>query len=90
MNQIRARAGRIIGRDHTLGQTNCQDGYALLKGTEGEVSAFVCDGCGSSVHSEVGAALAAHFLASRGVELLRAGLTMQEASTCLYASLLDY
>lgn len=67
---LRVRGGSIIGRDHMLNQKNRQDAFAIRE-EPGMVAAFVCDGCGSSEHSEVGAALAAPFLAYYGLDLLR-------------------
>jgi hypothetical protein len=71
INAIHAHAATIQGRDHLLKRTNAQDAYALHVTPVGVV-AIVCDGCGSGRHSEVGAALVAHFAAERAVALLNA------------------
>jgi hypothetical protein len=60
------RAGSVTGRDHELSQRNRQDGWAwkiLPLGESEYLIGVVCDGCGSSAHSEVGAKLLAEFLA---------------------------
>jgi hypothetical protein len=51
-------AGSVTGRDHMLAGRNNQDAYhwAFLPHA---VMAVVCDGCGSSKHSEVGAQIGA-------------------------------
>lgn len=58
MDKLEVAGGSIIGRDHIRVGKNCQDAYAW-KEAAGVLVAVVCDGCGSSDHSEVGAHLGA-------------------------------
>lgn len=55
-------AGSIIGRDHARTGKNYQDSHALV-GHGRSVIGVVCDGCGSSDHSEVGAQLGSKLVA---------------------------
>lgn len=54
-------AGSITGRQHVLTGKNNQDAYAWCM-SDNALIAVVCDGCGSSKHSEVGAQLGARSL----------------------------
>jgi Protein phosphatase 2C len=81
MTTMQTRAGSIIGRDHILRAANCQDAMSLLTfNFDGKAAAVgvVCDGCGEGTHSEVGATLAASFLAEQGAALLATGRTLEE------------
>jgi len=49
--------GSVTGRDHIRTGKNCQDAYAFFN--KDIAAAVVCDGCGSSDHSEVGAKIGA-------------------------------
>ena len=51
-------AGSVRGREHLRLERNNQDAYAILRNEQYEI-AVVCDGCGSSQYSEVGAQIAA-------------------------------
>ncbi len=55
-------AGSVAGREHRLAGRNSQDAFAIMQRTH-ILTAFACDGCGSSPHSEVGANLGARLLA---------------------------
>ena len=55
-------AGSVVGAHHRATWRNNQDGFAVVQ-LDDVISACVCDGCGSSPHSEVGAKLAAEFIA---------------------------
>ena len=55
-------AGTAAGRAHVLTGRNNQDSFAWAQSPGGLV-AVVCDGCGSSPHSEVGAQLGARLVA---------------------------
>jgi hypothetical protein len=89
MMMRRARAGQVIGRDHVLGGVNCQDAYALIE-REAYTIGIVCDGCGGGKRSEVGATLAANFLASRATHLLEAGHIFADAPLLLYPQMIDF
>lgn len=89
MNTLHIRAGQIIGRDHILRQANSQDGYALIE-TEKHVVGIVCDGCGDGKHSEVGAKLAANYLAGQATDLLAAGHLIEEIPNLLYPRMVQY
>lgn len=64
--------GSVVGSDHIasgkclIGQNN-QDAMVVHRG-EDVITAFICDGCGSGRHSEVGAWLAANILTQKVVE----------------------
>jgi serine/threonine protein phosphatase PrpC len=58
----------VIGRDHAIGKNN-QDAAYVTTGQPGmpgdDLIAVVCDGCGSTPHSEVGAKLGARLIAAQ-------------------------
>ncbi|UZQ54390.1 protein phosphatase 2C domain-containing protein [Trichothermofontia sichuanensis B231] len=54
-------AGSVIGREHRRLGRNNQDAYAVQAKLDRTI-AVVCDGCGSSPHSEVGAQLGARWV----------------------------
>jgi hypothetical protein len=56
-------AGTIIGRDHHISGKNNQDAFCCLASEE-LIVAVVCDGCGSSPYSDVGAKIGARILAT--------------------------
>lgn len=63
MNEIfEIAGGSVIGREHRLAGRNNQDAYYWMK-TDNLIIALVCDGCGSSQYSEVGARLGARLVA---------------------------
>lgn len=76
MDTIQVRAGQIIGRDHLARQANCQDSYALIE-RDAYLIGVVCDGCGEGQHSEVGATLAAPYLADQLACLLDKGEALE-------------
>ncbi|MFA6194058.1 MAG: protein phosphatase 2C domain-containing protein, partial [Parcubacteria group bacterium] len=51
-------SGTVIGRDHRVAGKNNQDSF-YFQATDELIAAVVCDGCGSSPHSEVGAKIGA-------------------------------
>ena len=59
--------GTVIGRDHRVSGKNNQDAFCCLM-ADHLIVAVVCDGCGSSPHSEVGAKIGAKIIAA---EILR-------------------
>ncbi|HQY62457.1 MAG TPA: protein phosphatase 2C domain-containing protein [Polyangiaceae bacterium] len=61
--------GRIQGREHRRALRDGQDGLAVWRGPAG-LGLAVTDGCGSAPGSEVGARLAATWLASHGPRAL--------------------
>ncbi len=83
---IRARAGRVLGRDHLLRAANCQDSHALYHDDLYAVG-IVCDGCGEGANSEFGAAAAAYFLSGEAVRLLRMGTPPADLPAALYVRL---
>jgi hypothetical protein len=89
MDTLQVRAGQVIGRDHLLRQANCQDGYALLQ-TDQHIVGIVCDGCGDGQYSEVGAKLAANYLAGQAVDLLGRGHDIQKIPDLLYRCMTSY
>ncbi|MEO8284978.1 MAG: protein phosphatase 2C domain-containing protein [Chloroflexota bacterium] len=64
MDEFEIAGGSVIGREHHRMHGNCQDAY-YLEQLDTCFVAVVCDGCSSSPYSEVGARLAARFLACR-------------------------
>ena len=64
--------GRIQGREHRRALRDGQDGLAVWRGPAG-LGLAVTDGCGSAPGSEVGARLAATWLASHGPRALASG-----------------
>lgn len=86
---IRVRTGQIIGRDHMMRQANCQDSHAV--GTHGShFIGIVCDGCGSSTHSEVGAKLAAQYLTDQAIHMLNMNKSLDEIPHLLYQSMISF
>jgi hypothetical protein len=69
-------AGSVVGRDHVRLHKNNQDGVALSVEPDMIVAA-VTDGCSSGKHSEVGARLAASFLASWTPALVRRDVSLE-------------
>ncbi len=55
-------AGSMIGRDHFLAGKNNQDSYHTISSAQFTIG-IVCDGCGGSKHSEVGAKIGAVLVA---------------------------
>ncbi|MDX2270578.1 MAG: protein phosphatase 2C domain-containing protein [Cyanobacteriota bacterium] len=53
--------GSVVGTEHRRLGRNNQDSYQVLK-TEDFLIALVCDGCGSSKHSEIGAKVGSRLL----------------------------
>lgn len=71
MNLTRQLASAsIIGLSHRKLFYNNQDAYKIIQ-KEGFMIAVVCDGCGSSIHSEVGAKLTAEFVANYCFDVFR-------------------
>lgn len=89
---MRVRAGQVIGRDHMLRQANAQDSYTVME-RDGHVIGVVCDGCGGGEHSEVGATLAAQYIAGQVAEMIGSGVTLDNIPGELYGRtvrFLDY
>lgn len=87
--EIQARVGQIVGHDHMARRVNCQDGYALLQ-TDDFVIGVVCDGCGEGKHSEIGAKLAAQYLAGQILSLLEEDVPLAEMPALLHTRLIAY
>ena len=83
-----ATAGSVVGREHVRVHKNNQDGYAIA-GDGQIIVAAVTDGCGSSKYSEVGARLAAAWLA-RCATTYAVGAGPEERAEALGAALLDF
>lgn len=60
----------VIGRDHIAPGKNSQDAFCVDRHDK-DVIAVVCDGCGSSAHSEVGAKIGARLIAATVAKRLR-------------------
>lgn len=65
-------AGTVAGAAHVRTGRNDQDAFHWASSGDALV-AFVCDGCGSGKHSEVGAAIGARLLVTAALERIRAG-----------------
>lgn len=70
MDIFQVAAGSILGRDHLLAGKNNQDAYRVIQDPE-HLVAIVCDGCGSSPYTEVGAQLGARLIANEIHQLLQ-------------------
>lgn len=86
--QFLATAGSVVGREHVRVHKNNQDGYAIASDGETIVAA-VTDGCSSSKYSEVGARLAAAWLA-RCATTYAPGPTGPERAEALGDALIDF
>jgi serine/threonine protein phosphatase PrpC len=76
MNTIWARAAAVSGARHLRRARNGQDAAASWVGTgdsAGAAAIVVCDGCGSSASSEVGARLGAQLVIAAVATRLQAG-----------------
>jgi len=60
-NQFELAGGSVIGQNHLRVGKNNQDAY-FWSVTDTSIVAVVCDGCGSGMHSEVGAKLGTRML----------------------------
>ena len=67
MKEFEIAGGSVAGREHVLAGRNNQDAYCWLA-TEDALVALVCDGCGSSKHSEVGAKIGAALIANYAMD----------------------
>jgi serine/threonine protein phosphatase PrpC len=65
--------GSVAGRAHAAAGRNNQDAFCWAVDADGLV-AVVCDGCGSSPHSEVGAQVGARLFVQAATRLFRADL----------------
>lgn len=66
--KFRVRSGIVPGRYHILSNSNCQDAFKVAEIVVKDrtfILGVICDGCGSSPHSEVGAKLISSFVISR-------------------------
>jgi hypothetical protein len=63
MRTFEVTSGTIMGREHSKVGKNNQDGLAVVDNGESLIG-VICDGCGSSPHSEVGAKIAAKIIAT--------------------------
>ena len=83
-----ATAGSVQGREHVRVHKNNQDGFAIA-GTGDTIVAAVTDGCSSSKYSEVGARLAAAWLA-RCATTYAVGRSGPERADALGQALIDF
>lgn len=67
---LQVASASVIGRDHIGPGKNNQDAVCVER-SDKDVIAVVCDGCGSSAHSEVGAKIGARLIASSLARRLR-------------------
>ena len=88
VTQYVAAAGSIVGRDHVRLHKNNQDGFAIAMDDRVLVAA-VTDGCGSGKYSEVGAKLAAAWLA-RCASTYAHGANATEQADALGQALIDF
>ena len=79
-NEIALAAAAVTGARHVRAQRNGQDAVATWRGEHASV-VVVCDGCGSSASSEVGAGLGARLFARALGELLDGGAAVDDAAT---------
>ena len=63
-------AGSVTGASHKQAGRNNQDAYFIASDSE-DLVAVVCDGCSSSLKSEVGANLMARFIATEALRLMK-------------------
>jgi hypothetical protein len=70
LNSFRITSGTVVGREHARLCRNNQDGLGIA--VEGSIVAVVTDGCSEGRASEVGAKLAASWLAARGPHYVQA------------------
>lgn len=69
-NQFEIVGGSVLGWEHRRIGRNNQDAYHWLV-TKDAIVALVCDGCGSGVHSEVGAKVGAQLVAQAFLAVLK-------------------
>lgn len=70
MKQYKLTDASIIGTTHRGMKYNNQDASYFMY-NDNLIVGIVCDGCGSSAHSEVGAQLGVRFIAAKCIELFR-------------------
>lgn len=75
-NQFELAGGSVIGREHLRVGKNNQDAY-FWNVTEAGAIAVVCDGCGSGIHSEVGAKLGARLIVETMQRVLNDNLHLE-------------
>ncbi len=63
MNLFQSASGIIQGAEHRFSNKNCQDGMCFID-RDIYMIGVVCDGCGSSPNSEIGAQIGAQLIAS--------------------------
>lgn len=75
-NEFELVGGSVIGREHLRVGKNNQDAYGWDVSEAGAI-AVVCDGCGSGIHSEVGAKLGARMIVETLHRTLKDGLSLE-------------
>ena len=75
-HQFELVGGSVIGREHLRVGKNNQDAYGWNVSEAGAI-AVVCDGCGSGIHSEVGAKLGARLIVETLHRSLKNGLCLE-------------
>lgn len=86
---LNVRTAQVIGRDHILRGINCQDSYAVIE-RDAYAIGVICDGCGEGKKSEIGATLAADYLAGKAAKLFDAGILLADLPGLLYPHMIDY
>lgn len=89
LNRFRVSAGTIIGRTHTMRQSNCQDAFSFAVAAD-YAAGVLCDGCGEGSASEIGAKLAARYLTQEAVTLFLKGAAPADLPGTLYPALIEY
>ncbi|MBD2075714.1 protein phosphatase 2C domain-containing protein [Phormidium sp. FACHB-592] len=75
-NEFELVGGSVIGREHLRVGKNNQDAYSWNVSEAGAI-AVVCDGCGSGMHSEVGANLGARMIVETLHRSLKGGMCLE-------------
>lgn len=90
LEDIRVRAGTIIGSEHQRRQINNQDSYDAKRMGNQYIWGIVCDGCGSGLRSEAGAHFLSNYLNSKIPYFINSGSTIQEIPDQLFIAGLGY
>ncbi len=72
--------GSVSGRSHVVAGKPNQDALAF-RATSSGICAIVCDGCGSGMRSEVGAALGARIICEQAIAQISAGNSLRDEKT---------
>jgi hypothetical protein len=103
-NNWSIQGGIVTGHSHLARQSNCQDNISVrvhqlecitpemgvIASDPSIIAAAVCDGCGSSQSSEVGATLISRYITQRSIELIKSGCHVHKIPDILFQSLPGY